>query len=135
MDSNQVSLLLVDDDPLNLILLGNDLEEACFHTVTAGQGEGAWELLQQDPHQFQAVLLDRMMPGMDGMAVLAQIKTHASLNRLPVIRQTAAASFDEIREGIEAGTFLPDQTLYEGGHVGHCTGCGARLHQAPVHTT
>ena len=105
MDSNQLSLLLVDDDPLNLVILVDDLEEAGFHTVTACQGEEAWELLQQGPHQFQAVLLDRMMPGMDGMAVLAKIKSHASLNRLPVIMQTAAASPDEVREGIEAGAF------------------------------
>ena len=45
------------------------------------------------------------MPVMDGMEVLAKIKSHASLSMLPIIMQSAATSSDEIRQGIEAGAF------------------------------
>jgi len=105
MDSNQPSLLLVDDDPVNLEILVEHLEEAGYHTVTASHGEEACDILQLGTIPFQAVLLDRMMPGMDGMAVLAKMKSHGSLKILPVIMQTAASSSEEIREGIEAGVF------------------------------
>ncbi|MEC4672886.1 MAG: response regulator, partial [Nitrospirota bacterium] len=99
------ALLLVDDDPVNLEILGEHLEEAGYQTVTAECGEDAWKLLQQDPPPFQAVLLDRRMPRMNGMEVLANVKTCESLTTLPIIMQTAAASPEEIREGIEAGAF------------------------------
>lgn len=106
MNRSQLPLLLVDDDPVNLEILVEYLEEAGYQTVTAGQGEEAWDILQQEPSQFQAVLLDRMMPVMNGMEVLANIKAHPSLNIIPVIMQTAAAASDEIREGIEGGAFF-----------------------------
>ena len=65
-------------------------------------GEEAWNILQLGTIPFHAVLLDRMMPRMDGMAVLAKMKSHESLSSLPVIMQTAAVSSEEIREGIQA---------------------------------
>ena len=105
MDNSQTTLLLVDDDPVNLEIMEEHLEEAGYHTVTAEQGEEAWNILEQGTHSFQAVLLDRMMPVMDGMEVLAKIKSHASLSMLPIIMQSAATSSDEIRQGIEAGAF------------------------------
>ncbi len=105
MNDSQPTLLLVDDDPVNLEILVEHLEEAGYQTVTASQGEEAWDILEQGTIPFQAVLLDRMMPVMDGMAVLAKIKTTESLTILPVIMQTAAASSEKIREGIAAGAF------------------------------
>lgn len=105
MNNSQPTLLLVDDDPINLEILVEVLEEAEYRTITASHGEEAWDILQQGTIAFHAVLLDRMMPGMDGMAVLTKMKTDPFFSRLPVIMQTAAASSEEIREGIEAGAF------------------------------
>lgn len=105
MNNSDSSLLLVDDDPVNLEILVEHLEEAGYHTITASQGEEAWETLQAGTIPFQAVLLDRMMPVMNGMDVLAKVKSHNSLSALPVIMQTAAGTAEEIREGIEAGAF------------------------------
>jgi len=105
IDSNQVSLLLVDDDPVNLEILVEHLQEAGYHTVTASHGEEAWNILQLGTIPFRAVLLDRKMPGMDGMAVLRKMKSHKFLSSLPIIMQTAAVSSEEIREGIDAGVF------------------------------
>jgi CheY-like chemotaxis protein len=85
IDTNQVSLLLVDDDPVNLEILVEHLQEAGYHTVTASHGEEGWDILQLGTIPFQAVLLDRKMPGMDGMAVLRKMKSHESLGRFPLL--------------------------------------------------
>ena len=105
MANLQARLLVVDDDPLNVQILLEYLEDAGYQTVTASGGEEAWALLERQAKDFYAVLLDRMMPGMDGMEVLSKMKSVEGMKVLPVIMQTAAASPHEVREGIEAGAF------------------------------
>ncbi|MCA9468437.1 MAG: response regulator, partial [Nitrospira sp.] len=105
MNIHQPTLLLVDDDLVNLEILVEHLEEAGYQTVSAMNGCEAWSLLEREPERFDAVLLDRMMPVMNGMEVLAKIKAHGELDFLPVILQTAAGSTEEVRQGIEAGAF------------------------------
>lgn len=51
------------------------------------------------------VLLDRMMPNMDGMQVLEKVRTHADIRHIPIIMQTAAASKEQMLEGIAAGVY------------------------------
>ena len=105
MNNHQPTLLLVDDDPINLEILIDHLEGAGYQTVSAMDGGEAWGRLEQEPDRFDAVLLDRMMPVMNGMEVLAKIKANGALDFLPVIMQTAAGSPEEVRQGIEAGAF------------------------------
>ena len=68
-------------------------------------GGQAWESLQRDPDRFHAVLLDRMMPGMDGMEVLQNMKQHPILSQIPVIMQTAATTPQQTLEGLQAGAY------------------------------
>jgi DNA-binding response OmpR family regulator len=68
-------------------------------------GDQAWELLQRDPDRFHAVLLDRMMPGMDGMEVLQKMKQHPILSQIPVIMQTAATTPQQTLQGLQAGAY------------------------------
>lgn len=98
-------VLVVDDDPSNREALAWNLKRAGYRAVTADDGQVGWDLLQEDPERFHAVLLDRMMPRMDGMEVLARIKRHPLLKVLPVIMQTAMSSPDDIRQGLEAGAY------------------------------
>ena len=84
-------VLVVDDDPSNREALTWNLKRAGYRALTAEDGQEGWDHLQEDPERFHAVLLDRMMPRMDGMEVLARIKRHPSLKALPVIMQTAVA--------------------------------------------
>ena len=72
---------------------------------TAGDGVAGLALLEARADEVQAVLLDRLMPGMDGLEVLAEIRQHPDLGRLPVIMQTSADSPQEIVEGINAGVY------------------------------
>src|SRR5690606_19652502 len=96
-------LLLVDDSPLNLDLLHHHLRGRNYPCVTASSGIRAWELLEQQPDRFHAVVLDRMMPEMDGMEVLVKMKQHPVLSQIPVIMQTAAGTQQQILQGLQAG--------------------------------
>ncbi len=96
--------LLVDDDELNLKILRRDLQREGHNVACAENGVQALELLEKDK-RFDVILLDRMMPEMDGMQVLEQLRADSVLSHIPVVMQTAAAASDQVREGIEAGVF------------------------------
>lgn len=105
MTEPQATLLIVDDEPFNTEIIMDYLEDEGYAFRTAEDGAAAWALLQQSPAAFDAVLLDRMLPNMDGMEVLARIKAHPDLDMLPVILQTARAAHDDMVEGIRAGAY------------------------------
>lgn len=96
-------LLLVDDDPISLTVLERHLDQAGFRTRSATGGEAAWGLLETVEPAFDVVILDRVMPGLDGLALLARIRSDPRLSLTPVVLQTAASSPREMLEGFEAG--------------------------------
>ena len=99
-------VLVVDDEALNLeILLEYFEDEAALALQTANNGEAAWRMLLDPEAHFKVILLDRMMPGLDGIGLLKRIKETPRLAGIPVIMQTAADSPAEIREGLEAGAY------------------------------
>lgn len=97
------TLLAVDDEQVNLRLISTLLKNESYQIVTAENGLKAWKLLEKSPEKYDAVLLDRKMPKMSGMEVLAKIKAHDRLKRVPVIFQTSMAKEDDILEGLRAG--------------------------------
>nr|CRH05768.1 Response regulator receiver protein [Candidatus Magnetococcus massalia] len=99
------TILAVDDDSLNLELLDELLSDASYAVHLASDGEEGLQWLLDNPDTADVVLLDRMMPGMDGLEVLQKMKEDATLERIPVIFQTAKSSEEAIREGLEAGAF------------------------------
>ena len=106
MDSKPLNrVLIVDDEPFNLEILSEHLADAGYETVTAEDGEAAWEILQHDTEGFATILLDRMMPRMDGMQVLAKLKQHPDFLHIPVIMQTAVGAAENVREGLAAGAY------------------------------
>jgi len=103
MAGHEARLLVVDDEPLNLEIILEYLEDGPYETITAEDGLEAWNKLEAQPDGYDVVLLDRMMPNMDGLEVLRRIKAHPVLQSVPVILQTALAGADEINEGLAAG--------------------------------
>lgn len=103
MQQEKHVVLVVDDEQFNLDLISEYLTEVNVEVVCVDSGEKALTLLQETPHRFSAVLLDRMMPGIDGMDVLLKIKEDKELNRLPVIMQTAKTGKQSMLEGLNAG--------------------------------
>jgi CheY-like chemotaxis protein len=104
--SNQHSVILaVDDDPINLDIIDEFTSGKGFELLTADSGEKALEILRQKKTKINVVLLDRMMPGMDGLEVLQQIKKDPELVMIPIILLTAATASAQMAEGIRAGCF------------------------------
>lgn len=99
-------ILVVDDEAINLeILLEFLAGETALAPHTAASGEAAWALLQNPASDYKLILLDRMMPGLDGIGLLRRIKGEPRLAGIPVIMQTAANSPAQVREGLEAGAY------------------------------
>ncbi|MFQ5644122.1 MAG: response regulator [Thiogranum sp.] len=90
-------VLVVDDDLRNLLALTPLLERWEIEVLAAGNGHEALEALQHDDECFDLVLLDLMMPEMDGYETLREIRADAGLEQLPVVVLTARAA-DEDRE-------------------------------------
>jgi len=67
-------VLAIDDELYNLELIKEYLSEIDIETVCVESGEQALMQLEKSPHRFSAILLDRMMPGIDGIEVLKKIK-------------------------------------------------------------
>ncbi|MBL7058652.1 response regulator [Patescibacteria group bacterium] len=97
------TILVVDDIPQNLELLLDQLEGTEYEVVTADDGDTALKILRESPANFSAVLLDWMMPRMDGISVLKEMKKDPVLRRIPVILQTAKVMQADIQKGFLAG--------------------------------
>ncbi len=97
-------ILAIDDEKPNLMMLEEYLSDDDYELVTVQSAkEGIAHL--ESGKKVHAILLDRMMPEMNGMEFMAFIKGHERFKHIPVIMQTAAASQDQIAEGITAGVF------------------------------
>ena len=83
-------ILVIDDEPLIVKLLKHNLEKVGYSVISAGNGREGLELLEEE--QVDVVLLDIMMPEMDGMEVLRRLK--AAERPLMVIMLTAKATID-----------------------------------------
>jgi DNA-binding response OmpR family regulator len=98
-------VLLVDDNALDRKLLNIHLTSRGYQPRVATDGAEAWQILEADPTGFDVVLLDRSMPRMNGLEVLARMKEHGRLRMVPVILQTASVDHNEIVEGLRAGAY------------------------------
>jgi adenylate cyclase len=101
------SVLVVDDDPVNRMLLSRSLERDGHRVTTAEDGRQAWETLQRD--EFDVVLLDVLMPELDGCEVLERIERDTRLRHLPVIMVSALDELETVVRCIELGAqdYLP----------------------------
>jgi CheY-like chemotaxis protein len=109
-------ILIVDDEPFNVDYLEQELEDRGYQTVSAGNGQEA--LAQVVAENPDLVLLDIMMPLMDGFAVLARLKADAATRDIPVIIISAMNDMPSVVKGIQHGAedYLPkpfDETLLD----------------------
>lgn len=101
MKINEQSILIVDDVPKNIQLLGSILKEEAYDLEFATSGKEALDWLESK--QFDLVLLDIMMPEMDGFEVCRRIKENPASREVSVIFLTAKADFQSIIQGFETG--------------------------------
>ena len=94
-------ILIVDDEPINLDILQTRLAVHGYEILTATNGEEA--LAIASAQQPDLILLDIMMPKMDGIDVCRQLKADASLPFMPIVMVTAKADSKDVVAGLEAG--------------------------------
>jgi DNA-binding response OmpR family regulator len=110
MTTDTGNVLVVDDNRVNRMLLTRALAEQGHRSATAEDGRQALELLRAEGKPaFDVVLLDILMPEMDGYETLAQIKADEALRHLPVIMISAVDEMDSVIRCIEMGAtdYLP----------------------------
>lgn len=97
----QAPILVVDDDPHSLDIVRTYLEAHGYVVATALDGKEALERLEEVRPAI--VLLDVMMPGMDGWEVARLIKNHPDFSSVRVVMLTARSDFTDKHEGLRAG--------------------------------
>jgi HAMP domain-containing protein/CheY-like chemotaxis protein/signal transduction histidine kinase len=96
------TVLLVDDDARNIFALSSVLERRGLHVLTATTGREAIQLLDLTP-EVAMVLMDIMMPEMDGYETMQAIRSNAAFRRLPIVALTAKAMKGDREKCLEAG--------------------------------
>jgi HAMP domain-containing protein/CheY-like chemotaxis protein/signal transduction histidine kinase len=96
------TVLLVDDDARNIFALSSVLERRGMHVLTATTGNEAIALLEATPN-VAIVLMDIMMPGMDGYQTMEVIRSNGAFPRLPIIALTAKAMKGDREKCLDAG--------------------------------
>ncbi len=98
-------ILAVDDDTLNLDIIEHTLTKEGHTIYSVINAEQALDFLKDTSSQCDIILLDRMLPDMDGMDLIHWIKKQSGLRHIPVIFQSAASRKKDIREGMKAGAY------------------------------
>jgi DNA-binding response OmpR family regulator len=109
-------LIVADDDPLLLGLLEHKLTGAGFRVETAEDGRAALELIAL--HRPAAVVLDAMMPILDGFEALRRLKADPALKDIPVVMLTALRQEEHVVGALKLGAadylpkpFIPDELV------------------------
>src|SRR5512138_1721335 len=100
-------ILIVDDEPFNVDYLEQEIEDLDYDTASAVNGQDALDQVQADAPDL--ILLDIMMPILDGFAVLERLKTNPATRDIPVIIISASHDLHSVVRGIQLGAedYLP----------------------------
>ncbi|MCF8234351.1 MAG: hybrid sensor histidine kinase/response regulator [Bacteroidales bacterium] len=100
-ENGENKILIVDDIPKNIQILGNILKNKSYHISYAQSGKEALTLI--DVNDFDLILLDIMMPGMDGYEVCRYLKKDEKTRDIPIIFLTAKADKESVVNGFRSG--------------------------------
>ncbi|MCK5717830.1 MAG: hybrid sensor histidine kinase/response regulator [Thiomargarita sp.] len=95
------TVLIVDDSPINLILLSHLLEQQNFCVLSAGDGKKGWEIAKQSVPDI--ILLDVAMPGWDGYKTCQRIKNETTLESIPILFLSALDETENKVRALEVG--------------------------------
>lgn len=100
-ETSKSLILVVDDDPNSREIVQTFLESRGYVVETAANGQAALASVQQRAPDL--ILLDVMMPGMDGWEVARTLKDHADYADIRVVMMTARSDFSDKQKGLQAG--------------------------------
>lgn len=103
MEQKRKSILIVDDDTRNVFALSLVLRSKGYEVQTAGDAQSGIDLMLEYNNNTGILLLDMMMPDMDGYQALQQIRARDELKHLPVIAVTAQAMPGDHEKCLQAG--------------------------------
>jgi phosphoserine phosphatase RsbU/P len=105
--NNKPKILIVDDEPFNVDYLEQELEDLHYETISAVNGQDALEKIVGESPDL--ILLDIMMPVMDGYAVLEKVKADPAMRNIPIIVISANNDLSSVIKGIKLGAedYLP----------------------------
>jgi len=101
MNNKDITILVVDDNELNVDLLSRRLDRDGFSVQTAIDGREALKKMADNPPDL--VLLDIMMPIMDGLDVLGEMQEHEGMEQIPVVMVTAKNDPESVNRCLEWG--------------------------------
>jgi putative two-component system response regulator len=101
MGATQPTILIVDDTPENLSVLG-ELLQPNYRVRAANSGRRALQIARSTPHP-DLILLDVMMPEMDGYDVLAELRSDPATQHIPVVFVTAMDGTEDEERGLDHG--------------------------------
>jgi len=96
-------ILVIDDESSWLQMMTLLLESLQCEITTALSGKEGLNLLRSNPDKYRAVLLDLMMPEMDGKQVLEEMNDYPELSHIPVILQTGSINKEDIEAALKMG--------------------------------
>lgn len=101
IDTSKVKILIVDDIPLNVLLIDKMLAKFKFHILKANSGADALKIIAEEkPH---ILLLDLMMPGVDGYQVTEEVRKTITKEQMPIVILSALNSNDDINRAMTLG--------------------------------
>ena len=101
IDQSKITILIVDDIPLNVLLIQKMLGKFHYKLLTANDGKAALDTISRE--EVDMVLLDLMMPVMDGYEVLEHLRANDATKELPVVILSALNSNDDVKRGFDLG--------------------------------
>ncbi|AIQ47449.1 hypothetical protein R70723_17320 [Paenibacillus sp. FSL R7-0273] len=103
LHERKLNIIAVDDDPVNLKVLGSILPSGQFHVTMAGSGLEALELLTNSPVDWDLLVADVMMPHMTGYELTRRVRERYSHSELPILLLTARDQIEDVYAGFSAG--------------------------------
>ncbi|MAF13483.1 MAG: response regulator [Parcubacteria group bacterium] len=115
--ANKKNILLVEDDEFLAELYATKLDLEAYEVTLASDGEKGLKMIKENPPDL--ILLDIILPKMDGFEVLKATKADKNLKTIPVILLTNLSQKDEVRKGLELGAddylikahFMPSEVV------------------------
>lgn len=101
IDQTKVTVLIVDDIPLNVMLIEKMLGQYQFRKLSANSGEAALDIVSKEHPDL--ILLDLMMPGIDGYEVISRLRADDKSKDTPIIVLSALNSNDDIQKAMRLG--------------------------------
>lgn len=98
-------ILVIDDDPMIREILKAMLESESYEVTLADDGKVGVELLDKEPRpiNYTLIVLDVIMPGMNGLDVLTRLKLHEHTRNIPVLMLTGEDKAEDIMAGYSVG--------------------------------